>query len=233
VQRASVSARPTSPVELGAALETRLLFGSALGAWHGLETLVGDRFAALDRQSAGPGRKPLFGAFAGRQFDSQVVGEALIQFVVVQDWTPDRPCAGRSSSVRRSPVARARRGLARSVDARGRAVRVRARNSCVERTTRRPGVEARPGDASRTGAYSGARAGSQRPSSAPEPSSVRGATTRTASKVQAGRASRYRCTHDGRRRNAEKAREREPSLVSSGRRLRRELLPSSRARAPF
>jgi hypothetical protein len=84
VQRASVSARPTSPVELGAALETRLLFGSALGGWYGLESLVGDRFVALDRQSVGPGGKSLFGACDGRQFDSQVVGEALIQFVVVQ-----------------------------------------------------------------------------------------------------------------------------------------------------
>src|SRR5713101_8098307 len=65
VQRASVSARPTSPVELGAALETRLLFDGALGGWHGLETLVGDRFAALDRQSVGPGSKSLFGAFDG------------------------------------------------------------------------------------------------------------------------------------------------------------------------
>ena len=75
MQRASVSARPTSPVELGAALETRLLFDSALGGWHGLETLVGDRFAALDRQSVGPGSKSLFGAFDGLQLDSQVVGE--------------------------------------------------------------------------------------------------------------------------------------------------------------
>ena len=84
MQLASVSARPTSPVELGAALETRLLFDSALGGWHGLETLVGDRFAALDRQSVGPGSKSLFGAFDGLQLDSQVVGETLIQSVVVQ-----------------------------------------------------------------------------------------------------------------------------------------------------
>jgi hypothetical protein len=69
---------------LGAVLETGLFSGCALGGWHGLETLVGDRFAALDRQPVCPGGKSLFGAFDGRQLDPEVVGESLRQFVVVQ-----------------------------------------------------------------------------------------------------------------------------------------------------
>src|SRR5712691_4862643 len=69
---------------LGAALEARLFFSRALSGWHGLEALVGDRFTALDRQSVCTGSKSLFGAFDGRQLDPQVVGEPLIEFVVVQ-----------------------------------------------------------------------------------------------------------------------------------------------------
>jgi hypothetical protein len=76
--------RHTSPVELGAALVTGLLTDRPLGGWDRLETLVGNRGAALDRQSVGPGSESLFGAFDSRELGSQVVGEALVPLVVIQ-----------------------------------------------------------------------------------------------------------------------------------------------------
>lgn len=62
-----------------------MLRGGALGSRQRLETLVGDRFAALDREPVRPGRKARFGAFDRGELSAKHIGKTLIEFGVVQD----------------------------------------------------------------------------------------------------------------------------------------------------
>src|SRR5260370_4165308 len=80
----NVRTRVMVATALSAALVARLLFGRALGGRHGLEPFIGDRLPALDREPVRSLRKPFLRALERSQRDSPIVGETLVQFVVVQ-----------------------------------------------------------------------------------------------------------------------------------------------------
>src|SRR5262245_38865073 len=63
---------------------SRFLCGGAFGGRDGLEPLVRNRLAALDRDAVGAGRQPGLGALDGGQLLAQTFGQAFIELVLVE-----------------------------------------------------------------------------------------------------------------------------------------------------
>src|SRR5438034_11214223 len=74
--RAEIPASRAQPQPSGALVVAGLLLDRPLGPRHGLQAVVGDRLAALHRQSEGALREPLLGPLHRRQLLAQALGQA-------------------------------------------------------------------------------------------------------------------------------------------------------------
>src|SRR5918992_2728326 len=79
MRRRGSSSRSTDVALVGALFLRRQLCGR-----QDLETLVRYRLATLDREAVGPGRQTLLGTLEGGELDTQVVGQALLQLVLIE-----------------------------------------------------------------------------------------------------------------------------------------------------